>query len=196
MEKKFFSKLMMGMLFAASIFTLTACGDDDEPTVEDKYTTEYTFLAEFSADLLKTADVKAYILSPEGTVTEETVTKAKSTWTVKGNSIPDKAGVRFDFDPKSGNFSGDYELSYKVNTSVTCLNNGKVVSTQSDSSDEAYTVSAENLEGFYGTSLILGGQVNAKGEAIVTGGSNLDFGLNSLDMRPPFGGHGPTGDLH
>ena len=196
MKERIFSKLMMGMLFAASIFTLTACGDDDEPKVEDKYTTEYTFSVEFSADLLKTADVKAYILSPEGTVTEETVTKAKSTWSVKGNSIPDKAGVRFDFDPKSGNFSGDYQLGYKVTTSVSCLNNGSVLSTKSDSSDETYTVSAENLSGFYGTSLIIGGQVNAKGEATVTDGSNLDFGLNSLDMRPPFGGHGPTGDLH
>lgn len=190
MEKKFFSKLMMGVLFAASIFTLTACGEDDEPKVEDKFTTEYTFSAEFSADLLKTADVKAYILSPEGTVTEETVTKAKSTWTLKGNSIPDKAGVRFDFDPKSGNFSGDYQLGYKVNTTVTCLNNGKVVSSKPNSSDETYTVSAENLAGFYGTSLILAGQVNAKGEAAVTDGSNLDFGLNVLIIRPPFGGHG------
>lgn len=196
MKESIFSKLMMGMLFSVTLFTFTACGEDDEPTAEDKYTTEYTFSAEFSADLLKTADVKAYILSPEGTVTEETVTKAKSTWSVKGNSIPDKAGVRFDFDPKSGNFSGDYQLGYKVTTSVSCLNNGSVLSTKSDSSDETYIVSAENLSGFYGTSLIIGGQVNAKGEATVTDGSNLDFGLNSLDMRPPFGGHGPTGDLH
>lgn len=190
MKKRFFSKLMMGMLFAASIFSLTACGDDDEPKVEEKFTTEYTFSAEFSADLLKTADVKAYILSPEGTVIEETVTKAKNTWIVKGNSIPDKAGVRFDFDPKSGNFSGDYQLGYKVNTSVTCLNNGKVVSSKPNSSDETYTVSAENLAGFYGTSLILAGQVNAKGEATVTDGSNLDFGLNGGVPRPSFGGGG------
>lgn len=195
MKERIFSKLMMGMLFAASIFTLTACGDDDEPKVEDKFTTEYTFSAEFSADLLKTADVKAYIISPDGIVTEEVVTKVNNTWTVKGNSIPDKAGVRFDFDVKQGDFSGDYELGYKVTTSVTCLNNNNMVSSKSDSSDETYTVSAENLAGFYGTFVTLGGQVSDKGEASVTDGADLDFGLNSWDMRPPFGGHS-AGDLN
>lgn len=193
MKKTIFSKLMLGALVVAAGFAFTACGDDDEPKVEDKFTTEYTFEVNFSDDLIKTADVKAYVLSPEGAVTEETVTKAKNTWTVKGTSVPDKAGVMFEFDAKSGNFSGDYELGYKVKTTVTCLNNGNVVSSKSDSSDETYTVSAENLTDFYGTQLTLGGEVNAQGEASVTDGSKLDFGLNVLIIRPPFGGNG---DLH
>ena len=196
MKKSIFSKLMLGMLVVASGFGLTACGDDDEPKVEDKYTTQYTFSAEFSADLLATADVKAYILSPEGVVTEETITKAKNSWTLKGNSIHDKAGVRFDFDLKEGNFTGDYEIGYKLNTTVTCYKNDGIESSKSEQPNETYTVPAENLNEFYGTQLTLGGEVNAKGEAKVTDGSNLDFGLNSWDMRPPFGGHGGGGDLH
>lgn len=183
MKKTIFSKLMLGMFVAVTGFAFTSCSDDDEPKVEDKFTTEYTFEAEFSADLIKTADVKAYILSPEGIVTEETITKEKNTWTLKGSSIPDKAGVRFDFDEKSGDFSGDYEVGYTVKTTVSCLNNGDVVSIESDSSDETYTVPAVNLSGLYGTSLILGGQVNAKGEASVTDGADLDFGLN-VPPRP------------
>lgn len=194
MKKTIFSKLMLGLLVAASGITFTACGDDDEPKVEDKFSTEYTFSVDFSADLLKTADVKAYILSPDGTVTEEVITKAKNSWTLKGNSIPDKAGVRFDFDIKQGDFSGDYEIEYAVKKSVTCLNNGKVIDTESENPTETYTVPAENLAGFYGTSLILSGEVNANGKVSITDGSNLDFGLNSLDWRPPFGGHN-AGDL-
>ncbi len=192
---KIFHALITIVMSALSL-SLTACGDDDEPKVEDKFTTEYTFEVEFSADLLATADVKAYILSPEGTVSEETITKAKNTWTLKGNSIPDKAGVRFDFDAKTGNFSGDYEAGYKVNTTVTCYKNGGIESTKTEKSDESYTVPAENLTEFYGTQLTLGGEVNAQGAPSVTDGSNLDFGLNDLGNRPPYGWRGGGGDLH
>lgn len=195
MKKSIFSKLMLGALVAFTGFGLTACGDDDdEPKVEDKFTTEYAFEVEFTADLLATADVKAYILSPEGVVSEQTITKAKNTWTLKGNSIPDKAGVRFDFDAKSGNFSGDYEIAYVVNTTVTCFKNGGIESTKTEKSDETYTVPAENLTEFYGTQLTLGGEVNAQGAASVTDGSNLDFGLNGGVSRPPMGGVWGVGD--
>ena len=183
---KTFNMLAVATLLAFPL-GVSSCSDEDEPTTEDNFTTEYTFETEFSADLLKTADVKAYVLSPEGTVTEETITKAKNTWKLKGNSIPDKSGMMFEFDAKNGDFSGDYDLGYKVKTTVTCLNNGTVVSSKSDNSDETYTVSAENLAGFYGTSLTLGGEVSADGEASVTNGSDLDFGLNIGVPRPPFG---------
>lgn len=196
MKKTIFSKLLLGALVVATGFGLTACGGDDEPKVDDKFTTEYTFDAEFSADLLATADVKAYILSPEGSVSEETITKAKNTWTIKGNSIPDKAGVRFDFDAKTGDFSGDYEAGYKVSTTVTCYKNGGIESTKTEKSDESYTVPADNLTEFYGTQLTLGGEVNAQGAACVTDGSNLDFGLNNVGNRPPYGWRSGGGDLH
>lgn len=196
MKKTIFSKLMLGAFVVAAGFGLTACGDDDEPKVEDKFTTEYTFEVEFSADLLATADVKAYILSPEGVVSEETITKGKNNWTLKGNSIPDKAGVRFEFDAKSGNFSGDYEAGYKTCTTVTCYKNGGIESTKTEKLDESYTVPAESLTEFYGTQLTLGGEVNAQGVAKVTDGSNLDFGLNDLGLRPPYGSKGGGGDLH
>lgn len=180
-------KFLLCLAVVVASCCLTACGDD-EPAIEDKFTTEYTFTAELSADLLLTADVKAYILSPEGTVSEETVTKAKNTWILKGNSVPDKAGVRFEFDAKSGNFTGDYVVAYVVNTTVTCYNNGDIESSKSNKSDETYTVPAENLTDFYGTQLTLGGEVNAQGAASVTDGSNLDFGLNGGVNRPPMGG--------
>jgi hypothetical protein len=190
MKTTIFSKLMLGALVVAAGFALSACSNDDEPKVEDKFTTEYTFEVEFSADLIATADVKAYILSPEGVVSEETITKAKNTWTLKGNSIPDKAGVRFEFDAKSGSFSGDYEAGYKVCTTVTCYKNDGIESTKTEKSDESYTVPAENLTEFYGTQLTLGGAVNAQGAASVTDGSNLDGGVG----RPPMGGVWGVGD--
>ena len=196
MKTKYIFNSLMATVLSVLSLGLTACGDDDEPKVEDKFTTEYTFEVEFSADLLATADVKAYILSPEGVVSEETITKAKNNWTLKGNSIPDKAGVRFEFDAKSGNFSGDYEAGYKTSTTVTCYKNGGIESTKTEKSDESYTVPAENLTEFYGTQLTLGGEVNAKGAAKVTDGSNLDFGLNNVGNRPPYGWRSGGGDLH
>lgn len=177
---------MKGMLFAATVFTFTACGDDDdEPKVDDKFTTEYTFTAEFSADLVKTASVKAYVLSPEGILSEETITKEKNSWTLKGTSIPDKAGVMFEFDTKSNIPEGDYLLGYKTTTTVECLNNGGVFSFKSQSSELHFTVTAEQLPDVYGTSLTLAGEVNSNGEARVTDGSDIDFGLNGGSHRPP-----------
>lgn len=174
------------MLFAATVFTFTACGDDDdEPKVDDKFSTEYTFTAEFSADLVKTADVKVYVLSPEGTLSEETITKEKNSWTFNGASIPDKAGVMFEFDAKSNIPEGDYQLGYKINTTVKCLNNGGVVSFKSEGSELHFTVPAEQLTDVYGTSLTLAGEVGSNGEAHVTDGSDIDFGLNGGTHRPP-----------
>lgn len=187
MQKRIFSKLMRGMLFATTIFSLTACSDDDEPKVEDKFTTEYTFTAEFSTDLIKTADVKAYVLSPDGTVTEETVTKDKNSWTFKGPSIPDKAAVMFEFDAKTNIPDGNYQLGYKATTTAKCLNNGDVFSFKSENSEHSFTVPAEKLAAFYCTSLILAGEVNEDGAANVIDGSNIDFGLNGGIPRPPLG---------
>lgn len=189
MKERIFSKLMMGMIFAASIFTLTACGDDDEPKVEDKFTTEYTFTAEFSSDLVNTADVKAYVLSPEGTVSEEPVTKEKNTWTFKGTSIPDKAAVMFEFDAKPDIPEGTYKVGYKATTTVKCINNGDVYSVKSENSEHSFTVPAEKLSVFYCTSLILAGEVDKDGAAMLTDGTDIDFGLNGGISRPPFGSY-------
>lgn len=186
MKNRIFAKLMKSMLFAATVFTFTSCGDDDdEPKVEDNFTTEYTFTAEFSADLVKTASVKVYVLSPKGVLSEETITKEKNSWTLKGNSIPDKSGVMFEFDAKSNIPEGNYKLGYKTTTTVKCLNNGGVFSIKSEDSELHFTVSAEQLPHVYGTSLIMGGEVNAKGEARVTDGSDINFGLNGSSHRPP-----------
>lgn len=187
MKTSIFQKFMMGMLFASTLCTFTACGDDDEPKMEDKFSTEYTFTAEFSADLIKTADVKAYVLSPEGTVSEETITKETNKWTFKGTSIPDKAAVMFEFDAKPNITEGNYNVGYKTSTSIRCLNNGDVFSIKSENSEHSFTVPAEKLSLFYGTSLILAGEVNKNGEAKVTDGSDIDFGLNGGISRPPFG---------
>lgn len=124
MKKGILSKLMLALFVALTGISVTACGEDnDEPKVEDKFSTEYTFEVEFTADFLKIANVKAYILYPESSITEEVVTKTKNTWIIKGSSIPDKAGVLLVFTAKTGDFSGDYELGYKVNQTVTCFKN-------------------------------------------------------------------------
>lgn len=187
MNKTIFSKLMLGMLIAATGFVLTACGDDEEPKAEDNFSTEYTFTAELSADLLLTTDVRAYVLSPDGTVIEEAVTKASNKWILKGNSIPDKAGVLLEFRAKKGDFAGIYDLGYKVNRTVTCFNNDRVYSTDSNGYDESFTVDSENLPEFYGTGIILGGEINSAGKASVTDGDNLDLGLN-MGISKPGGG--------
>lgn len=189
MKKIIFSKLMRAMLFVAALFTFSSCGDDDEPKVEEKFTTEYTFTAEFSSDLVKTADIKVYVLSPDGTVTEETVIKEKNNWTFKGSSVPDKAAVMFEFDAKPHITEGTYKVGYKTTTSVRCLKNGDVFSFKSENAEHSYTVPADKLSLFYGTSLILAGEVNKDGEAKVTDGSDIDFGLNGGVPRPPFGSY-------
>ncbi len=178
-------------MVALTGFGFTACGDDnDEPDLpkqEDHFTTEYRFEVTFTDDLIKTADVKAYILSPEGTLSEETITQTNVSWTLKGNSIPDKAGVMIEFDTKQGVEEGTYKLGYSEKTTVKCLNNGTVVSVKSNDHSTSMTVPSQYLDRYYGTSLTLGGEISSSGEANVTDGSNLDFGLNGGISRPPFG---------
>lgn len=178
MEKRIFSKLMNSMLFAVTFLTITACGDEEEPKVEDKFSTEYSFTAELSTDLVKTADVKVYVLSPDGIVSEESVTKEKNTWTFKGSSIPDKAAVMFEFYAKPNILEGDYQIGYKTTTTVKCLNNGDAFSYKTEDSEESFTVVADQISDVYDTSLTLAGEVNSNGEAHVTDGSKIDFGLN------------------
>ncbi|MDE7414028.1 MAG: hypothetical protein K2N05_09645 [Muribaculaceae bacterium] len=190
MKTRILSKFKEGLLLGAVILSFTACGNDDEPKIEDSFTTEFTYTAEFSEDLLATADVKAYILSPEGTVSEETITKAKNTWTLKGNSIPDKSGVRFDFDAKANLPENNYAIGYKCSTTVKCLNNGEVFSYKSENSAHSYTVPSQHLASFFGTSLILAGEISKDGEAKIIDGSDIDFGLNGTTPRPPFGSGG------
>ncbi len=191
MKKTIFSKLALASLALVTSFTFSACNHDDEtdepnapeePKVEDKFTTEYTFDVEFSEDLLKTMDVKAYVLSPKGSVTEESITEAKNTWMLKGDSVPDKAGVRLAFQLKSDEFSGAYSIGYTANSTVICRNNDIAVSTKSSLNGHTLSIAAEKLPEYYekryASGTILAGEVNSSGEASITDGSNLDFGLN------------------
>lgn len=191
MKKNFFKTIMPILLMAAPAFTFTACGDDDDKDDpkdhDDIYTTEYRYEVNFTEDLLQTADVKAYVLSPDGTVSEETITETRNLWVLRGNSIPDKAGVMIEFDSKNNVADGKYTIGYSTATTVICYDDDEVESFKSSSHSVNYTVSSENIAHFYGTCLILAGEVNAKGEAAITDGSSLDFGLNSTINRPPFG---------
>lgn len=188
---KWFNMLVAVML-SAMCCGLTACGDDDdedEPVV-DKYTTEYQINVTLNEDVLKTADVKAYVFSPEGVVTEETITRAANTWTLKGDKVPDKAGVMLTFDVKKGVAEGVYSLGYKSSIAVTSYKNGEVDGYEGKSGSKNMSVKSENLEKFYGTQLTLAGAVAADGKATVTDGSNIDFGFNAAIGRPAFGGYG------
>ncbi len=187
MNKTIYSKILPGLISVVCFVAFTACShDENEPYMEDDFSTEYVFEAEFSEDIFKTADVKAYIRTPQGSVNEEKINKTSNKWILKGNSIPDKAGIMFEFDLKEGNYTGEYEIGYNVNTTVSFLNRDMVISYKSQGADDTFTVEASDLIAFYGTSLLLGGKVNARGEAFVTDGYDIDFGINGPD-RPAFG---------
>ena len=190
MKTRILSKFKEGLLLGAVLLSFTACGNDDEPKIEDSFTSEYIYTAEFSENLLETADVKAYILSTEGAILEETITKTKNTWKLEGNSIPDKSGVRFDFDAKANLPENNYAIGYKYSITVKCLNNGEIFSVKSENSEHNYTVPTQHLDSFFGTYLILAGEVNKDGEAKIIDGSNIDFGLNGTTPRPPIGSGG------
>lgn len=183
MRKRVLSHLILTLVVLLTGLAFTACSDDDNngPVSNDKFTTEYDFEIQFSEDVLKTADIKAYIHKPNGEVYSQELTNAQDKILLSGEAVPDKAGIRFDFTPKSNVADGEYEIVYTAKAKITVYSDGKIFSEKSDEAEETYTVSAKNLVEFYHTSMVVAGEVSSDGEPLVTDGFDIDFGINSDD---------------
>ena len=108
--KKF---LIMAALMMVATFSLTSCGDDDEPKVKTIATTTYHM--SFSQDLLEAASIIVYYKAENGRVTFDPITSTWWTKTVTSDEFPAEFGVMYKFSTKS-----DAELT-KEKYDLTCI---------------------------------------------------------------------------
>lgn len=184
MKERIFSMLMMGMLFAVSILTLTACGDDNnEPPVPDTWSTAYAVNVTFGPDMFEMADITAHIVKPDGTVSEEVVNQEHYTLKMTGNKIPDKAGVLFTFVPKD-NVDPDkvYKVSIERSIGATSYKNGEVFSYLSPTALKmsATIKGSQVAQYFLGKGMAVTAGISADGNATIVDSDEFDFGVNSV----------------
>lgn len=183
MKERIFSKLMMGMLFTASIITLTACGDNDEPEVPATWSTAYTVNVIFGPEMFEMADITAHIAKPDGTVSEEVVLQEKYTIKMTGNKIPDKAGVLFTFVPKS-NVDPDkvYHVLIEQSVRATSYKNGEVFSDFSPSVHKtSVPIKGSQVEKYFtGKGVAVTAGISADGNATGVSSDEFDFGVNGV----------------
>lgn len=181
--KKIFSKLVLAMMMALAFTGFTSCGDDnDEPEAPATWGSSYVVTFELSDDVMNTADITAHIANPDGTFREEKVTKNKLEWTLRGNKLPDKAGVLLTFVPKK-NIDPDkvYEIGINGNIAVTSLRNGLVVNYESYGEDSNLSIKGDKLAQYYvGHGAGFAHGINANGELVRVDVDSFDFGLNGL----------------
>lgn len=181
--KKIFSRLTLAMMMAIACTGFTSCGDDnDEPEAPATRGSSYEVTFELSDDVVNTADITAHIANPDGTFREEKVTKTKSTWTLTGNKLPDKAGVLLTFVPKKNiDENKAYNIGIKGNIAVTSLRNDKVVDYRSYGHDSSIPIKGDKLSQYYvGKGAGFAHGINADGKLISVDVESFDFGLNGL----------------
>lgn len=185
MKKSIFSKLMMGLLFVAAGFALTACGDDDneepvQPEAPATWATSYTVSVTVGPEMFEMVDITAHIAHPDGTVTEEAVVKEQTDWTMTGNSIPDKAGVQLSFVPKSG-LDPDrvYHVAVKRSIRATSYKNGEVFSSLLPSLVETSSpLKGSQVEKYFtGRTIAEAAEINAEGHASSLDPKKIDFSV-------------------
>lgn len=182
-KKKICSRLIMAMMMAIVCAGFTSCGDDnDEPEAPATWGSSYVVTFELSDGVMNTADITAHIANPDGTFREEKVTKTKSTWTLTGNKLPDKAGVLLTFVPKKNiDESNVYEIGIKGSITTTGLRNDQVVDYKSDSNDSNLSIKGDKLTQYYvGKGVGFAAGVGENGKIVSVDVESFDFGLNGL----------------
>lgn len=182
-KKKIFSRLALAMMMAIACTGFVSCGDDnDEPKAPATWGSSYVITFELSDDVMNTADITAHIANPDGTFREEKVTKTKSTWTLTGNKLPDKAGVLLTFVPKKNiDENKAYDIGINGGITVTSFRNEEVVDFKSDSENSHMSVKGDKLTEYYvGKGVGFAAGVSENGKIVSVDVESFDFGLNGL----------------
>ncbi len=97
-------KTLLAVMLATIGLSLSACGEgnnNDKSEEPDTWATSYVVSITFKPDFLEVAEITAHIANPDGSFSEEKILTQSTSWSLKGNKIPDKAGVLFTFVPRA-----------------------------------------------------------------------------------------------
>lgn len=110
------------------------------------------------------------------------ITKNNMSWTLKGNKLPDKAGVLLTFVPKKNiDENKVYDIGINGNIAVTSLRNDKVVNYKSYGGDTNMTIKGDKLAQYYvGRGVGFAHGITADGGLVSVDVDSFDFGLNGL----------------
>ena len=182
-KKKMFSRLALAMIMALACTSFTSCGDDtDEQNSPATWSSSYEVKFELSDDVMNTADITAYIANPDGTFSEEKVTKSKLSWTLTGDKLPNKAGVLLTFVPKKNiDKNKVYDITINGGITVTSYRNKGVVNHKGESGNSEMTIKGDKLAQHYvGRGVGFAYGLSENGAIVSVDVDSFDFGLNVL----------------
>lgn len=182
-KKKILSRLGLAMMTAIACIGFTSCSEsNDGPEAPPVLSSSYVVTFELSDDVLNTADITAHIANPDGTFRDAKVTETKQSWTLKGDKLPDKAGILFTFVPKTNiDKSKTYDIAISGGISVTSYKNEGVIDAKGHSGSSGMSIQGDKLEQYYvgrGTGFAYG--VSEDGTITRLDVDSFDFGLNGL----------------
>lgn len=83
------------MVIAVACLVFASCSSNNDEPEDATWSTVCEVKFEISQDLLDVLDITAHIANPDGTIREEPVSKTNTKWTLKGEQIPNNAGVYY-----------------------------------------------------------------------------------------------------
>lgn len=113
--------LFMAALMIAAAFSLTSCGDDDEPKV--KTTATNTYFMTFSQDMLEAANIFITYKAENGRNVTEAIKTMTWTKTVTSDKFPAVFGVSYNFSTKSDAELTKEKYNLKCELTFSCTTN-------------------------------------------------------------------------
>lgn len=178
--RKIYSKLRQAMVIAVACLVFASCSSNNDEPEDATWSTVCEVKFEISQDLLDVLDITAHNANPDGTIREEPVSKTNTKWTLKGEQIPNNAGVYITFAPKS-NFVETDKYDIKILTAYTTFSykNNELVDSRTYSRDCDCTMTGKMVkDSLVEKGVGIASGIDSHGSVIDVDTSEIDFGLN------------------
>lgn len=179
-------KTLLAVMLATIGLSLSACGEgnnNDKSEEPDTWATSYVVNITFKPDFLEVAEITAHIANPDGSFSEEKILTQSTSWSLKGNKIPDKAGVLFTFVPRA-DIDPDRVYNLGISGTIKCSSykNSDVFSYLGTSvGPDNMPVKGDRVAEYLTkerVTMVYG--VNAEGTVVEVNSKTFDFGLNGV----------------
>ena len=170
------------MVMTVVCLGFASCSNDNDEPEDATWSTVCEVKFEISQDMLDVLDITAHIANPDGTIREERVSKTNPRWTLKGEKIPNNAGVYLSFAPKNNLVDTDiYDVKFMSAYTTFSYKNNNLVDSRTYSRDCDCSMSGETVkEGFVEKGVGIASGIDSHGSIIDVDISEIDFGLNSM----------------
>ena len=167
------------MVMTVVCLGFASCSNDNDEPEDATWSTVCEVKFEISQDMLDVLDITAHIANPDGTIREERVSKTNPRWTLKGEKIPNNAGVYLSFAPKNNLVDTDiYDVKFMSAYTTFSYKNNNLVDSRTYSRDCDCSMSGETVkEGFVEKGVGIASGIDSHGSIIDVDISEIDLSL-------------------